>query len=211
MKHTRIKICGLSRPRDAEAANAVRPDYAGFVFAPSRRQVDEATAFHLRERLDAEIRTVGVFVNAEPERIRVLCREDVISVIQLHGDETEETARWLREETGCPVIRAVRVRDRAGLEAARNAFCDFLLLDAWRGDGYGGGGETFDWSLIGEGLPSFFLAGGLTPDNVARALTLCRPYGVDVSSGVETGGNKDPEKIRRFAAAVRQWDAGQVP
>lgn len=210
MKHTAVKICGLTRPEDAEAVNAVRPDCAGFVFAESRRQVDAAAAALLRERLDPAIRTTGVFVNESPERIVELCRRGIIGIIQLHGDEPEETARHLREETGCPVVRAVRVQNRDSLLAVRGYPCDALLLDAWRNDSYGGGGVPFDWSLIGEGLPPFFLAGGLTPENVARALDSCRTAGslcgVDVSSGVESDGRKDPDKIHRFVSAVREWD-----
>lgn len=140
MKHTAVKICGLTRPEDAEAVNAVRPDYAGFVFAESRRQVDAAAAALLRERLDPAIRTTGVFVNESTERIVELCRRGIIGIIQLHGDEPEETARHLREETGCPVVRAVRVQNRDSLLAVRGYPCDALLLDAWRNDSYGGGG-----------------------------------------------------------------------
>ncbi len=210
MKHTAVKICGLTRPEDAEAVNAVRPDCAGFVFAESRRQVDAAAAALLRERLDPAIRTTGVFVNESTERIVELCRRGIIGIIQLHGDEPEETARHLREETGCPVVRAVRVQNRDSLLAVRGYPCDALLLDAWRNDSYGGGGVPFDWSLIGEGLPPFFLAGGLTPENVARALDSCRTAGslcgVDVSSGVESDGRKDPDKIHRFVSVVREWD-----
>lgn len=191
MSHTRIKICGLSRPCDIAWANAYRPDYIGLVFAKSRRQVSDEQAASLKQHLSPAIAAVGVFVNDAPEHIVSLAQRRVIDVIQLHGQEDDDTLRYLKRQTGLPLIRAVSVgRDRAADFAGSAA--DYLLLD----NGAGGTGQPFDWSLATDIPKPFFLAGGLTADNVANGIRRFHPFGVDISGGVETGGYKDETKIK---------------
>ena len=197
---TRIKLCGLSRPCDIEAANALRPEYIGFVFASkSRRCVSPETAEALRKMLDPAIRAVGVFVREDPERIAGLLERGIIDLAQLHGNEDEKYIARLRALTGKPLIRAFRVDSPADLADARESTADFILLD----NGAGGTGESFDWSLLqGFGRP-YFLAGGLNPENAAAAVETLRPFAVDVSSGIETDGVKDGKKMKAFVDAVR--------
>ena len=197
---TRIKLCGLSRPCDIEAANALKPEYIGFVFAPkSRRCVSPETAEALRKMLDPAIRAVGVFVREDPERIAGLLERGIIDLAQLHGNEDEKYIARLRALTGKPLIRAFRVDSPADLADARESAADFILLD----NGAGGTGESFDWSLLqGFGRP-YFLAGGLNPENAAAAVETLRPFAVDVSSGIETDGVKDGKKMKAFVDAVR--------
>ena len=197
---TRIKLCGLSRPCDIEAANALKPEYIGFVFAPkSRRCVSPETAEALRKMLDPAIRAVGVFVREDPERIAGLLDRGIIDLAQLHGNEDEKYIARLRALTGKPLIRAFRVDSPADLADARESAADFILLD----NGAGGTGESFNWSLLqGFGRP-YFLAGGLNPENAAAAVETLRPFAVDVSSGIETDGVKDGKKMKAFVDAVR--------
>lgn len=208
---TKIKICGLRRREDVELVNRYRPDLAGFVFAPSRRQVTWEQASALAEGLQPEIRKVGVFVDAPLEEIRRICSREIIDVIQLHGRESAEQIKWLQEYTGKPVIKAVRVRSQEQILRAGELPCECLLLDTYSAGQAGGTGETFDLRLIPSIHRHFFLAGGLCPENVGERIGACRPYGVDVSSGVETAGWKDAEKIRRFVEQVREADVLREP
>lgn len=197
---TKIKLCGLSRPEDIAAANALQPDYIGFVFAPkSKRYVSPARAAQLRKLLAPGIQAVGVFVKEDPETVIHLLEDGVIDVAQLHGGESEAYLRTLRQHTHKPIVQAFRVDTAADLEQAQASSADYILLDS----GDGGTGETFDWSLLAGATRPYFLAGGLTPENVAGAVARLAPYAVDVSSGIETDGIKDPEKMTRFVRAVR--------
>lgn len=194
----KYKICGLMREMDAEYVNAVRPDYAGMIFAPNRRRtVTHETALAIRQRLDRHIPAVGVFVAAEIAEIQRLVRRDIIQLVQLHGQEDDAYLKRLRRAVDVPVIQAFRIVDADDLARAEQSQADFILLD----NGVGGTGESFDWSLVRHLERPFFLAGGLTPERVADAVRL-QPYCLDVSSGVETDGAKDFEKIKAFAAAV---------
>ena len=197
---TRIKLCGLSRPRDIEEANALLPDYIGFVFAEkSRRYVPPETAKALRALLDPAVRAVGVFVREAPEKIAALLNAGVIDIAQLHGGEDAACIARLRALTDRPIIQAFRIDSAADLDAARESTADAVLLD----NGAGGTGTAFDWRLLeGFGRP-YFLAGGLTPENAAQAVRTLHPFAVDVSSGIETDGFKDREKMRAFVEAVR--------
>ncbi len=197
---TRVKLCGLSRPCDIEAANAMKPEYIGFVFAPtSRRNVSPEKAEALRGMLDPDIRAVGVFVREDPERIADLLNRGIIDLAQLHGNEDEKYIARLRALTDKPLIRAFRVESPADLALARESTADFILLD----NGAGGTGESFDWSFLqGFGRP-YFLAGGLRPENAAAVVETLRPFAVDVSSGIETDGVKDGKKMKAFVDAVR--------
>jgi len=199
----KIKICGLSRPIDIDMANEAHPDYIGFVFAGSRRQVSEEKALELKQRLRPEIPAVGVFVNEEPGTIIRLCQAGIIDLVQLHGDEDEAYLLELRKQIAKPVIKAIRVRTGEDIERAKAMSCDFLLLDAYREEEYGGSGISFDWSVIKGMTKPFFLAGGINIGNVNQAITLTEPYCIDISSGVETDGHKDGEKIRKIIEKVR--------
>ena len=200
---TKIKLCGLSRPRDIQAANRLRPEYIGFVFAPnSRRYVTPERAAELKALLAPGIQAVGVFVNAPPETVAGLLNRGVIDLAQLHGTEDEAYLSRLRALTDKPVIRAFCVRSEEDCRAARKSPADYILLDSGAGTG-----KAFDWSLIRELGRPYFLAGGLGPENVAASARLLRPYAVDVSSGIETEGKKDPQKMADFVSAVRREGA----
>lgn len=201
---TKIKICGLSRMEDIQCVNQWKPDYIGFVFAKSRRQVTEDQAEKLKRALDPGIQAVGVFVNEDPEVIGRLCRRGVIDLIQLHGDEDEEYMSHLADCTDVPVIRAVRVRSREQILQAQETDCQYLLLDTYHPGEYGGGGETFDPALIPPLQKPWFLAGGLDGENVLEKIRGFHPYGVDVSSGTESQGRKDPVKIQEFIEKIRR-------
>lgn len=199
---TRIKLCGLSRSCDIDAANILRPEYIGFVFAQkSKRFVGMEQAAALRQGLATGIKAVGVFVNEKPERIAALLNQGIIDLAQLHGDEDENDIRRLRELTDCPIIQALRVRATQDLEKARASSADYILLDSGAGTGI-----SFDWSLLRDMERPYFLAGGLSPENVGEALKRLHPFAVDVSSGIETRGIKDKEKMAAFVAAVREED-----
>lgn len=198
---TKIKFCGMMRPQDITAANALHPDYIGFVFASkSRRNVTVAQAAKLKALLDPGIKAVGVFVNVQPEDIAKVLAEGVIDIAQLHGQEDETYIRTLRTLTNKPIIKAYRINTTEDLALATMYSSDSLLLDS----GTGGTGTTFDWTLLQSFPRSYFLAGGLNENNVAEAIRNYHPYAVDVSSGIETDGRKDPKKMAAFAAAVRK-------
>ena len=198
---TKIKLCGLSRPCDIEWANALMPDYIGFVFArKSRRYVMPETAKELRGKLDPAIQAVGVFVNESPEVVAVLLNDGIIDIAQLHGGEDEDYIKALRKLTERLLIQAFRVGGPADLERAYRSSADHILLD----NGAGGTGATFDWALLKEFDRPCFLAGGLSPENVARAVKAVHPFAVDVSSGIETDGVKDYKKMTAFVSAVRK-------
>jgi len=200
---TKIKLCGLMRPEDAEAANELKPDFAGLVFwERSRRFVDRDQAKLLRQILDPSIPVVGVFVDQPMDRILELLDQDILQMAQLHGHESEEELNYLKVRSGRPVIRAVKVRSEKDLLFARHSAADYILLDNGTGTG-----ETFDWTLMDDRLARpIFLAGGLNEENVKDAICRYHPYAVDVSSGIETEGRKDPEKMKRFVRAVREAD-----
>ena len=196
---TKIKLCGMMRPEDIQTAAALRPDYIGFVFAKkSRRYVTPEQAEKLKALLPEEIAAVGVFADEEPERVAQLLDAGIIDLAQLHGHEDEAYLAALRKRTDRPLIRAFQIRERKDLEEAEKSTADFLLLDAGAGSG-----ETFDWAWLRDFPRPFFLAGGLSPDNVEGALERVHPYGVDVSSGIETDGRKDPDKMKLFVEKIK--------
>lgn len=199
---TRIKLCGLTRPCDIEAANRLKPDYIGFVFAiKSRRYVSPEQAEALKKQLSPEIRAVGVFVNEDPETVAGLLNRGIIDLAQLHGREDEAYLTRLRELTDRPLLQAFRVAGEEDLHRAESSSADGILLDAGAGDG-----AVFDWKLLKGWSRPYFLAGGLEPGNVREAIRMLQPWGVDVSSGIETDGKKDPEKMAAFVTAVREED-----
>lgn len=199
----KLKFCGLTREADIEAANETGPDYIGFVFAESRRRVSDLDAARLKARLDPAIKAAGVFVNDTPEHIAALAGEGIIALAQLHGDEDARVIERLRRLTDVPLIKAVRVKTRADIERALALPVDYLLLDTYVGHAYGGSGKAFDWSLIGDIPKPYFLAGGLRVENLEQALRT-GAYALDLSSGIETNGVKDPAKMRAVAERVRR-------
>ena len=199
----KIKLCGLTRPCDIEAVNELQPDYIGFVFAKkSRRYVSPEKAKELKAMLAPGIQAVGVFVNEEPEQIAALFEAGTIDVAQLHGQESETEIRRLREVTDHPLIQAFRIDTEQDVERANASTADYVLLDS----GAGGTGTVFDWDLLQAIRRPYFLAGGLDTENLGTVKAKLNPYGVDVSSGIETGGYKDKEKMTAFVAAARKED-----
>jgi len=198
----KIKFCGLTSEEDIVCVNACLPDYIGFVFAPqSRRYISPDKARLLRKNLDGRIMPVGVFVNETAERVAALLNSGTIGMAQLHGNEDTKYIRHLRTLTDKSLIQAFKVAGGADVEAAQNSEADFVLLDASRA----GSGETFDWTLIGRIDRPFFLAGGLNARNAADAAGKLNPYALDVSSGIESCGHKDIDKMRAFLRAVRKY------
>ena len=199
---TKIKLCGLSRPCDIDFVNDVQPDYCGFVIdvPKSRRNVTPEQVRTLCARLAPSIKAVGVFVNAPPEEVPALLETHAIAAAQLHGQEDDAYIRSLRRLTDAPIIQAFHAASPADIERANRSIADCILLD----HGAGGTGCTFDWSLTDRVTRPYILAGGLTPENLPRAIERCHPFAVDLSSGVETNGCKDLNKLRAAVAAVRR-------
>ena len=193
----RIKLCGLSRENDIFAANALMPEYVGFVFWPkSRRYASPETAETLKKILVPEILSVGVFVDEDPENIAAITQRGIIDIIQLHGHENEEYIYQLRTLSGKNIIKAFKSGE------VRKTSADYVMIDSGMGTG-----KTFDWSAcsITQNITSpLFIAGGLTPENAAQAIQIFHPFAVDVSSGIETNGVKDIEKMTAFVEAVRK-------
>ncbi|MDD3338371.1 MAG: phosphoribosylanthranilate isomerase [Lachnospiraceae bacterium] len=198
MNKVRVKICGLRCMDDVSYVNAVAADYAGFVFAESKRQVSEKLAEEMAYCMNLDICRVGVFVDERPDRIVELLEKNIIQTAQLHGKEAEDEICYIKQKTGRQVIKAFQVHTAKEVQQALSSPADLLLLDSGKGSG-----ETFDWSILDVTDRPFLLAGGLDPHNVSRAVTQVHPYGVDVSSGVETNGRKDFYKIQNFMRAIR--------
>lgn len=221
----KIKMCGISKVETILAIVDAKPDYMGLVFAPSKRQVTVDQAKTLVEELhkqyanrynrDAEqysnqtlihqefIKTVGIFVNETLDNLVTIATEVNLDAVQLHGDEDEAFIQSLKERTNVEVWKAVQIRSAADAEAWIDSSADMLLFDAYHKDERGGTGEVFDWFCLDEFERPFMLAGGIDSTNVARAIRTVRPYGIDISSGIETEGVKDDEKIKAFTNIVR--------
>ena len=224
----KVKMCGISNVETIPAIIDAKPDYMGLVFAPSKRQVTVEQAKTLVEELYKQnvvgnnseveqtepvtsldtassetIKTVGVFVNETVENLLKIAEEVKLDVIQLHGDEDESFIQILKEQSNVEVWKAVQVRSAADAEKWIDSSADMLLFDAYHKDERGGTGEVFDWSSLDEFDRPFMLAGGIDSTNVARAIRTVRPYGIDISSGIETEGVKDNEKIKAFTNIVR--------
>ena len=196
-----IKICGITNEEDALLATALDADALGFVFAPSPRQVNAETVRDIVRRLPREISTVGVFRNESPKHIIEVVNRTGLHGVQLHGNEPASEVEWIRERVRF-VIQAFPAGDPA-LATAGKSKADVILVDSPSP----GSGKVFDWRLA-EGAPSgvnLLIAGGLTPENVGEAIRTVRPWGVDVSTGVEDKpGRKDPKKMREFVAEARR-------
>ena len=197
---TKIKMCGLSRIEDIEAANAIKPDYIGFVFAEiSKRRVSALEASKLKSKLDPEIKAVGVFLDDKLDFVASMLNLGIVDLVQLHGSENEAYVEKVREITNKPIIKAFIIRSKEDVERAERSTADYILLDGGKGQG-----KAFDWSLLKDIKRPYFLAGGLNPENVGDAVKALKPYAVDVSTGIETDGVKDREKMTAFAGAVRE-------
>ena len=198
---TKIKICGLSREEDIDYVNEAEPDYIDFIlhFPKSRRNISIEKAAELKRRLSPGIKAVGVFVDPPPEVVIEASEAIGLDVIQLHGHEDDAYISALRNRTALPIWKAFRIRSADDLAAAEKSPADEILLD----NGYGTG-EAFDWSLAAGFIRPFMLAGGLTPENIAEAIHALRPKLADISTGVETDGQKDRGKIIAAVNAVRR-------
>ena len=215
----KVKMCGISKVETIPAVVEAKPDYMGLVFAPSKRQVTVDQAKTLVEALhkqytkrynngteqsnNDEIKTVGVFVNETLDNLVTIAKGINLDVVQLHGDEDEAFIQSLKGRTNVEIWKAVQIRSAADAEAWIDSSADMLLFDAYHKDERGGTGEVFDWSCLDEFERPFMLAGGIDSTNVARAIRTVRPYGIDISSGIETDGVKDDEKITAFTNIVR--------
>ncbi|HCA69493.1 MAG: phosphoribosylanthranilate isomerase [Ruminococcaceae bacterium] len=198
---TKVKLCGLTRECDIEYANRLLPDYIGFVFAEkSRRYVSSDRAKTLKRLLNTRISPVGVFVNEPVERVALMLNQRIIDLAQLHGQEDEAYIGKLRALTDKPIIKAFSVASVSDLSAAEKSSADYILFD----NDCGGTGKSFNWNLLASFQRPFFLAGGISPKNIKTALTMVHPYAIDVSSGIETDGVKDYNKIERLMQAVRK-------
>lgn len=206
---TKIKICGLYRSCDIRYVNTVRPDWCGFIlnFPKSHRSLTPERVRELRQELDGGITPVGVFVDQPVEAVAELLNDGTIAVAQLHGGESEDYIAALRAAApGFPIWKAFRVRGAEDLAAAEASSADLVVLDSGQGSG-----ERFDWSLGKAVKRPFLLAGGLTPENIPQAVEQLHPYGVDLSSGVETDRRKDLEKMRAAVEAARMREAADAP
>ena len=195
---TKLKMCGLSRIEDIQAANAIKPDYIGFVFAEiSKRRVSALEASKLKSKLDPEIKAIGVFLDDKLDFVASMLNLGIVDLVQLHGSENEAYIEKVREITNKPIIKAFIIRSKEDVERAEKSTADYILLDGGKGQG-----KAFDWSLLKDIKRPYFLAGGLNPENVGDAVKALKPYAVDVSTGIETDGVKDREKRAAFAQAV---------
>lgn len=203
MSRVKVKICGLRRLEDIAYVNELKPDFIGFVFAKSKRQVTAKQAAMLKAQLADGIKAVGVFVNAAQEEILQLAQQGVIDIIQLHGDEDAAYCASLKAQAKLPIIKAVRVKDAGSLAGLADFPSDYLLFDTYTPGQYGGTGQRFDLTLVENIDKPYFIAGGLDADNVSEVLKNTKAFAVDVSGGVETKGLKDKQKIEAFIANVR--------
>ena len=197
---TKIKICGLYRTEDIDYVNEAKPDYAGFIihFPKSHRNLSIDEVGRLTRRLDESITSVGVFVDEDADTVISAMKQNVIRMAQLHGHESADYIRRVKEAAGKPVIKAFTVRSADDVREAELSPADYILLDYGKGEG-----KPFDWHLL-DGLERpYFLAGGVTAENLPQILTDIRPWAVDISSGVETDKVKDREKIARVVELVR--------
>ena len=194
---TKIKLCGLSRVEDIEVANKLLPEFVGFIFwKKSRRYISPNDAAALKNILDKKISAVGVFVNEKIETVAEIAK--FLDLIQLHGTEDDNYISTLRNYTDKKIIQAFKIKTADDLQRAKNSRADFILLDSGAGTG-----EIFNWQLLKNFEREYFLAGGLNCENVSDAVKILKPFAVDVSSGIETGGFKDAAKMKNFVQIVR--------
>lgn len=202
----KVKICGIRREKDVEFINKYKPDYVGFVFAKSKRQVDANTARELGKKIDRGIKKVGVFVNEDVEIVKKIAVCASLDIIQLHGDEDEA---YIKKLDGFTIWKAVNINSEADVSKFKNYSAAGFLVDSSDGSNRGGTGKTFNWNFLktmkNQISKPIIAAGGLNIDNVEKCIKMLSPFGVDVSSGVETDGFKDEEKIKKFITRVRNF------
>ncbi|QEH68132.1 phosphoribosylanthranilate isomerase [Cellulosilyticum sp. ST5] len=207
---SKIKICGLKSENDVKIVNKYGPDYVGFILAPSKRRVNYEVAKKLKALLNPSILAVGVFVNESLEVIGQYAEDKVIDVIQLHGDESLEMIKELKQQVSIPVIKAMRIKDEKQLKHLlpfiQEVTADYLLFDTYQEGLYGGSGKSFDWKLLEVVERSYFLAGGIGLHNIEEACKW-KPFAIDVSSGVETNGVKDAIKVSELIQKYRAYEA----
>lgn len=204
---TKVKICGLKTLADVEAVNRYLPEYVGFVFADTRRFVTDEQAFLMKKALDKKIKSVGVFVDEPLAHVVSLCENEIIDAAQLHGAESEAYIRELKQKTDICVIKATRVQTPWQVLKTMSDEADYMLFDTYKKGEPGGTGERFSLEILEQCLPDmqkpFFVAGGLDCDNVLEVIGRTKCFAVDVSSGVETDGKKEEQKIKQFIETVR--------
>ena len=188
----KIKICGLSRQEDIEIVNRLLPDYIGFIFAKSKRQVSKHHAKQLKALLDPHIQAFGVFIDEDAKVMADYVKEGIIDGIQLHGHEDQRVIDAIRERVNCPIIKAVKPG------GACDFTCEYLLFDGVKP----GSGQVFNWQTLPKTTKPFFLAGGLSIDNIGEAMKT-EAFALDISSGVETEGKKDEKKIEEVIRRIR--------
>lgn len=198
MVFTKVKICGITNVRDALAAIEMGADLLGFNFYPkSKRYITPEKAVKIIDKLPTFVDTVGLFVNATPDHVKEVAEQGSLNWVQFHGDETPEyceSLQWLSART----IKALRVRSAQQIKQVNKYYTDAVLLDAFSPNEYGGTGKTFDWGLIGHLAKRVFLAGGIGPENAARAIEI-GVYGIDICSSIESvPGKKDHKKMRKL-------------
>ncbi len=205
-----IKICGLRRTQDIEYANILKLDYIGFIFAHSKREVTKEEAVRLKKELDKSIKTVGIFVNRDIEEVIDIARSVELDVIQLHGDEDSSYIEEIRgilksKKMNTELWKAIRVKNSQSLRGIEGLDVEGILLDTYSKEAYGGLGETFDWSIVSDLKldKKIILAGGIDEENVEMAKQIVKPDIIDISSGVETDGFKDFEKMKIFVERGR--------
>ena len=195
---TKVKFCGLFREEDITAANELAPDFVGFVFfKKSKRYVTPEKALELKQKLNPKIKAVGVFLDESIENIAEIANKKIIDIIQLHGKEDAKFIAELKKITSLPIIKAIQITSEVPAET-KNFGADYILFDAGIGEG-----KTFDWEILKNVDYPYFLAGGLTVENIKTAMTKLNPYAVDVSSGIETNGVKDKTKMKMFMENIK--------
>lgn len=202
----KVKICGIKREKDVEFINKYKPDYIGFVFAKSKRQVDVNAARELGKKIDRGIKKVGVFVNEDVEIVKKIAVCANLDIIQLHGDEDEA---YIKKLDGFTIWKAVSINSEEDINEFKNYSAAGFLVDSSDGSNRGGTGKTFNWNFLktveNQISKPIIAAGGLNIDNVEKCIRTLSPFAVDVSSGVETDGFKDEEKIKNFIMRVRNF------
>ena len=196
----KIKICGIRRLEDIEIVNKYKPDYIGFVFADSKRKVSYELASQLKANLSPDIISVGVFVNESEDEILKLYADGIIDIAQLHGGESEDYIKYLKDNTNdkLKIIKAIEMSEDKDLSEYDNSQADYLLLDSGIGSG-----KTCDWRLIRKDLKKeFFLAGGINSNNIKNAIEEFNPFAIDLSSSLETDGYKDENKIKEIMEGI---------
>ena len=200
-----LKFCGMRRAEDIEYVNECRPDYVGFILSQGfKRTVSIEDFLALEKGLDNGIKKVGVFVNERPKNILELAEH--LDVIQLHGDEDHSTVMYYSEKTNCEIWKAVRAKNPEDIEREQEKSCEKLLIDSFSENSVGGTGKRINTEIVKSAKieKPFFIAGGITAENIAEIVRDTKPYGVDLSSGIETDGFKDLQKMKSIMEILRE-------